>query len=43
MKMPPVLVEKVMPNDSVAKAERDRSFLIFAGIVLVAIALGFKS
>src|SRR2546428_8395441 len=43
MKMPPVLVEKVVPNDSAAKAERDRSFLIFAGIVLVAIALGFKS
>jgi len=43
MKMPPVLVEKLVPNDSAAKAERDRSFLIFAGIVLVAIALGFKS
>src|SRR2546430_15304865 len=43
MKLPPVLVEKVAPTDSAAKAERDRSFLIFAGIVLVAIALGFKS
>jgi hypothetical protein len=43
MKLPPVLVEKVAPTDSVAKAERDRGFLIFAGIVLVAIALGFKS
>src|SRR5207302_1087673 len=43
MKLPPVLAEKVAPADSAAKAERDRSFLIFAGIVLVAIALGFKS
>src|SRR2546429_4197530 len=43
MKLPPVLVEKVVPTDSAEKAERDRSFLIFAGIVLVAIALGFKS
>src|SRR5438445_13779815 len=43
MKLPPVLVEKVVPTDSADKAERDRSFLIFAGIVLVAIALGFKS
>jgi hypothetical protein len=43
MKMPPVLVEKVAPADSAARAERDRSFLIFAGVVLVAIALGFKS
>src|SRR5256884_4850228 len=43
MKLPPVLVEKVVPTDSAEKAERDRSFLIFAGIVLVAIDLGFKS
>src|SRR5579864_3058270 len=43
MKLPPVLAEKVVPTDSATKAERDRSFLIFAGIVLVAIALGFKS
>jgi hypothetical protein len=43
MKLPPVLVEKVVPADSAAKSERDRSFLIFAGVVLVAIALGFKS
>jgi len=43
MKLPPVLAEKVVPGDSAAKSERDRSFLIFAGIVLVAIALGFKS
>ena len=38
-----MLAEKVVPTDSAAKAERDRSFLIFAGIVLAAIALGFKS
>src|SRR6059058_3158961 len=43
MKLPPVLVEKVVPTDSAEKAERDRSFLIFAGVVLAAIALGFKS
>ncbi|HET7421708.1 MAG TPA: hypothetical protein VFL27_15115 [Candidatus Dormibacteraeota bacterium] len=43
MKLPPVLVEKVVPAASTATAERDRSFLIFAGIVLAAIALGFKS
>ena len=43
MKLPPVLAEKVVPADMTAQAERDRSFLIFAGIVLAAIALGFKS
>src|SRR5690348_8670873 len=43
MKMPPVLVEKAVPADAAVKSERDRSFLIFAGVVLVAIALGFKS
>jgi hypothetical protein len=43
MKLPPQLVDKVAPADSAAKAERDRSFLIFAGVVLMAIALGFKS
>jgi hypothetical protein len=43
MKLPPVLAEKVMPAETAARAERDRSFLIFAGIVLAAIALGFKS
>src|SRR5437016_2470295 len=43
MKLPPVLVEKVAPTLAAGRAERDRSFLIFAGIVLVAIALGFKS
>jgi hypothetical protein len=43
MKLPPVLMEKVAPADSTTRSERDRSFLIFAGVVLVAIALGFKS
>ena len=43
MKLPPVLAEKVVLTDSAAKSERDRSFLIFAAVVLVAIALGFKS
>src|SRR5436305_2693811 len=43
MKLPPVLIEKVAPSDSASRSERDRSFLFFAGVVLVAIALGFKS
>jgi hypothetical protein len=43
MKLPPALAEKVIETDSAVKAERDRSFLIFAGVVLMAIALGFKS
>jgi hypothetical protein len=43
MKVPPQLVEKEVLADSAARADRDRSFLIFAGVVLMAIALGFKS
>ena len=43
MKLPPQLVDKVAPADSAARADRDRSFLIFAAVVLMAIALGFKS
>ena len=43
MKLPPMLVEKVVPADAASKSERDRSFLIFASVVLVSIALGFKS
>jgi hypothetical protein len=43
MKLPPALTEKVVQPDSGARSERDRSFLIFAAVVLVAIALGFKS
>src|SRR6202521_2697791 len=43
MKTPPVPAERLAPAASTAKSERDRSFLIFIGVVLVAIALGFKS
>src|SRR6201981_3308029 len=43
MKLPPQLVDKVAATDSAARADRDRSFLIFAAVVLMAIALGFKS
>jgi len=43
MKTPPIPAERLTPAASTAKSERDRSFLIFAGVVLVAIALGFKS
>ncbi len=32
-----------MPAPTAVKSERDRSFLVFTGVVLVAIALGFKS
>lgn len=43
MKVPPIPADKLVPATSAVKSERDRSFLIFAGVVLVAIALGFKS
>src|SRR4030088_3314804 len=43
MKIPPIPAERLTPSSTAAKSERDRSFLIFAGVVLVAIALGFKS
>src|SRR6478736_6160209 len=43
MKLPPALAEKVVLADNATKSERDRSFLIFASVILVAIALGFKS
>jgi hypothetical protein len=43
MKVPPISVGKALPAAAAGKTERDRSFLIFAGVVLVAIALGFKS
>ena len=43
MKVPPIPAEKLVPATTAVKSERDRSFLIFAGVVLVAIALGFKS
>src|SRR6266850_2946581 len=42
MKVPP-LPEKAAPAATSASAERDHSFLIFAGVVLMAIALGFRS
>jgi hypothetical protein len=43
MKTPPIPAERLTPATNTVKSERDRSFLIFAGVVLVAIALGFKS
>src|SRR5437867_11772730 len=43
MKLPPLLRDRAVTDDAAAGGERDRSFLSFAGIVLVAIALGFKS
>jgi hypothetical protein len=43
MKNPPLPAEKTMPSTVEADAGRDRGFLIFAGAVLVAIALAFKS
>ncbi len=42
MKIPPS-PEKVVPAATAVRSEKDRSFLIFAGVVLAAIALGFKS
>jgi hypothetical protein len=42
MKIPPS-PEKVAPALTAERSERDRSFLIFAGVVLMAIALGFRS
>ena len=43
MKVPPLPAERVVPATTATKSDRDRSFLIFAGVVLVAVALGFKS
>ena len=43
MKFPPASHEKVAPTTAADKSDRDRSFLVFAGVVLVAIAFGFKS
>jgi hypothetical protein len=43
MKTPPIPAERLAPAMATVKSERDRSFLIFAGVVLVAIAFGFKS
>ncbi|MEO8745457.1 MAG: hypothetical protein ABI334_10885 [Candidatus Dormiibacterota bacterium] len=43
MKTPPIPAEKFAPATTATRSEHDRSFLIFAGVVLVAIAIGFKS
>jgi len=43
MKIPPGQREAPVRVITVVQGERDRRFLVFAGIVLVAIALGFKS
>jgi len=43
VKTPPGQRETPAPVAIVVQGERDRRFLVFAGIVLVAIALGFKS
>jgi hypothetical protein len=43
MKIPPGVREAPARVIPVVQGERDRRFLVFAGIVLVAIALGFKS
>jgi hypothetical protein len=43
MKTPPIPAERLAPLPTATKSERDRSFLFFTGVVLVAIALGFKS
>ena len=43
MKTPPIPAERLTPAATVSAADRDRSFLIFTGVVLAAIALGFKS
>ena len=43
MKTPPGLREATVRAVPVVQGERDRRFLVFAGIVLVAIAFGFKS
>jgi hypothetical protein len=42
MKTPPS-PEKAVPAAAATRSEHDRSFLTFAGVVLVALALGFKS
>jgi len=43
MKTPPSPEERPVPAAAAVRTEHDRSFLIFAGVVLFAIALGFKS
>jgi hypothetical protein len=43
MKTPPSPEERPAPAATAVRTEHDRSFLVFAGVVLFAIALGFKS
>src|SRR5216684_1866365 len=43
MKTPPTPEEKYARSTAIVATERDRAFLIFAAVVLVSIALGFKS
>ncbi len=43
MKIPPSPEEKPAPAAAAVRSDHDRSFLVFAGVVLFSIALGFKS
>src|SRR6267378_6942419 len=43
MKTPPTPEDRYLRTTAAVPVERDRSFLVFAAVVLVAIALGFKS
>src|ERR1700694_5433475 len=43
MKIPPIPAERLAPATTAVKSERDRSFLIFAGVLRVALSFGFKS
>src|SRR3977135_3485951 len=43
MKTPPIAEDRYLRAAAAVPSERDRSFLVFAAVVLVAIALGFKS
>src|SRR5258708_26894154 len=43
MKTPPISEERYIRPATTVTTERDRSFLVFAAVVLVAIELGFKA
>ena len=43
MKTPPPIEDWVEPDGGARHVERDRRFLVFAGLILVALALGLKS
>src|SRR2546428_14089131 len=43
MRTPPAAEERYSRTTVAVASERDRAFLIFAAVVLVSIALGFKS